>query len=103
MTPSEEAAVEAACAAVRAHRRREDGYRACAPRSAAEVLSARHDGPLDWASFDGRGYELLREVLRRVSGRTEPEGGSPGEPKDAGIKYEERYEPARRRLARARA
>lgn len=99
MNAREKAAVEAAVVAARAVEARSGEY---GGRSPAEILSRRLDG-LDWSGFDSRGYELLREVLRRVNGRTEPAGGSLDDVQERGAKYESRYSPARARLSRARA
>lgn len=98
MTPSEQAAVQAAVRAVWAHAR-QSGHRTRASRSAADVLDERLE--LDWSRFDSRAYKLLREVHDRVSGLSAPKGGVPDAPRDRGAKYEKRYSPARRRLARA--
>lgn len=102
MKPGEQAAVEAAVRAVRAvraHRRRGSGYGSRSGSSAAEILDERLE--LDWVSFSSRGFELLREVSRRASGRARIEGGEPDDHAARGARYEERYSPARERLARA--
>lgn len=101
MTPREEAAVRTAVRAVWAHRRREGGHRARASHSAADVLSRRLDG-LEWASFTGRGYQLLREVARRCgcTGRNTP---SPPAVDPSGAKFEDATFKARERLSRSRA
>lgn len=101
MTPDEEAAVQAAVAAAKAHEGTGVGHRPYPSYSAVDALEERL-GPLDW-SIGGRGFELLREVHRRVAGGPDLTGGEPELPWKAGAKYEDRYSPARRRLSRARA
>lgn len=97
----EQGAVDAAVAAARAAAQR-SGHRARASRSAADVLDERLD--LDWSSFDSRGYRLLREVARRRGfGPREPADPRWDDHAEIGGKYEDRYSPARRRLARASA
>lgn len=103
MGPREEAAVQAAVKAVEAHRRRNGGHRPHASHSAADVLERRLDG-LDWESFRGRGYRLLREVARRRGfGQPDSTGGKPDDHGEIGAKFEEATESARRRLSRAGA
>lgn len=95
MTPTEAAAVEAAVRAAEAAEATPGAYRGTKP---PEVLEARL-GPQDWSDFGGRGYALLREVHKRVSGWSGPTGGSPDG--DGGGRYEDSMSAARERLVRA--
>ena len=64
------------------------------------VLEARL-GPLDWSSFGGRGYRLLRAVHARTSGVSGPKGETPDRVEMAGARYEAVYLRARARLSGA--
>lgn len=98
MTTAEEDAVEAAVRAVRAGDRAPHGRGRCEGPTPVEALEARL-GPLDWHSFGGRGYALLRAVHARLSDADAPQGGSPDG--DGGGRYEDSMSAARDRLSRA--
>lgn len=97
MSPDVEAALEAAARAAEAACATPGRYRGTKP---TEVLEDRL-GPLDWSSFTGRGYRLLRALHARLSEREGPTGGTPDGAKAPGAKYEAAYSRARERLVRA--
>lgn len=96
MTPAEEAAVEAAVRAVHAFEARDGQFRGT---TAAEVLDERLD--LDWSSFTGRGYRLLRDVLERIHGPHRRASDRGASDRRAGARFEDATAAARDRLSGA--